>query len=165
MNREANWNTASFLYLGISRLELIREKLDIVMQCSSFKTLHHTSYGSVGSSKIYACDRYLLQQGYSHFMFLGPHYKISRDFRGPRTRLFRFVGVSWGSSAVHWESFGGPDSGPRSALQVIPLYYNYSVWPWISDNPTDDYMACTEVMNEHFDIYPKKINIPAALLA
>ena len=28
------------------------------------------------------------------------------------------VSTDWKSMAVHWEPFGGPDSGPRSALSL-----------------------------------------------
>ena len=38
------------------------------------------------------------------------------DFRGPQTLNFRFVSTYWRSSVVHWEPFGGPHSGPWSAL-------------------------------------------------
>ena len=61
---------------------------------------------------------YYLGHGYSNFLFQYPHLKKFSDFSGAQTLDFRLVSSHWRSSAVRWEPFGSPDSGPWSALSV-----------------------------------------------
>ena len=56
-----------------------------------------------------------VHQGYSNFLFRGPHYTISRDFQGPRTRLFCFASTDWRSSVL--------DRGPNFEYPCYTLIW------------------------------------------